>query len=347
MARSCKINFGLRLLLFVVLIGFSISLKATEPNESFATATVLSPGMLSVTDNLTPALFPDTIVGARALIGGNVYVYDDDGSPLGNGRASALYGISTNNGSIDFSITGFPDEAFEGGHGEIGDYEVFVDVYDFFGDPVHSFSEIHTLQPGQVDNFMFFREDYIGGTYDVYLDNTLGGVPGDIDFFTFTGLTPGASFTAETFQTSAFQIDTILGWFDASGTLTASDDDGGSGGLSLLQGTVPIEGKLTFAVTGYPDNDFLGNHSEDSDYELRLTVGVPGDFDGDGDVDGRDFLVWQPNPMVGNLADWQANYGTGNLLTAASIAVPEPASLSLVATIACTWAAFFFWRRSS
>jgi hypothetical protein len=38
---------------------------------------------------------------------------------------------------------------------------------------------------------------------------------------------------------------------------------------------------------------------------------------GDGDVDGRDFLVWQrghavPSASAGDLADWQANYGVGN-----------------------------------
>jgi len=53
-----------------------------------------------------------------------------------------------------------------------------------------------------------------------------------------------------------------------------------------------------------------------------------GDFDEDGDIDGRDLLVWQrgesPNPFsAGDLSDWQANYGMGPL-TAASVAVPEP-----------------------
>jgi hypothetical protein len=55
---------------------------------------------------------------------------------------------------------------------------------------------------------------------------------------------------------------------------------------------------------------------------------VPGDFDLDGDVDGRDFLMWQRNPTIGNLADWQANYGAGSL--SASTAVPEPAALQLI-----------------
>jgi fibronectin-binding autotransporter adhesin len=59
---------------------------------------------------------------------------------------------------------------------------------------------------------------------------------------------------------------------------------------------------------------------------------TPGDFDQDGDVDGRDFMVWQRNTSVGNLADWQANYGTGTgPLTAGTTAVPEPTSIVLVA----------------
>jgi hypothetical protein len=57
-------------------------------------------------------------------------------------------------------------------------------------------------------------------------------------------------------------------------------------------------------------------------------AGVPGDFDSDGDVDGRDFLVWQRNPSVGDLEDWQTNYGASSL--SASIAVPEPGSWALL-----------------
>ncbi len=66
----------------------------------------------------------------------------------------------------------------------------------------------------------------------------------------------------------------------------------------------------------------------DVDAIAALVTTIPGDFDGDGDVDGRDFLVWQRNTSVGNLSDWQANYGVG--LSAVSTAVPEPTSLVLV-----------------
>jgi hypothetical protein len=64
---------------------------------------------------------------------------------------------------------------------------------------------------------------------------------------------------------------------------------------------------------------------------------VTGDFDGDGDVDGRDFLAWQrgssPTPLsASDLADWQANFGTGAL--AATTAVPEPSCLALLLPLA-------------
>ncbi|QEG36431.1 hypothetical protein [Bythopirellula goksoeyrii] len=66
---------------------------------------------------------------------------------------------------------------------------------------------------------------------------------------------------------------------------------------------------------------------------LRFSIverpdGIAGDFDDDGDVDGNDFLVWQRNPAVGNLSDWQANYGAPPL--AASASVPEPATWMLL-----------------
>jgi hypothetical protein len=80
---------------------------------------------------------------------------------------------------------------------------------------------------------------------------------------------------------------------------------------------------------------------------LKITSfepGIPGDFDGDGDVDGRDFLAWQRNPSVGDLADWQANYGAGPL-TAASVAILEPASAVLALALMCLMPTGRFSRR--
>ena len=51
-----------------------------------------------------------------------------------------------------------------------------------------------------------------------------------------------------------------------------------------------------------------------------------GDFNGDGDVDGDDFLLWQRDPGDRSLADWEANFGIVAPLSATSTAVPEPAT---------------------
>ena len=61
---------------------------------------------------------------------------------------------------------------------------------------------------------------------------------------------------------------------------------------------------------------------------LNLTLADPGDFDLDGDIDGDDFLLWQRDPGIGELADWEANYGVPPL-TATISTIPETATLGL------------------
>jgi hypothetical protein len=69
-----------------------------------------------------------------------------------------------------------------------------------------------------------------------------------------------------------------------------------------------------------------------------------GDFDGDGDVDGRDFLAWQrgesPNPFSsGDLALWQEQYNAGSL--EAVKAVPEPCPFWLLGMLV----GVLWWKR--
>jgi hypothetical protein len=63
----------------------------------------------------------------------------------------------------------------------------------------------------------------------------------------------------------------------------------------------------------------------------QAAIGSPGDFNGDGVVDGADFLVWQRDDATpGGLDAWKANYGAGAGATIAAAGVPEPASLTLI-----------------
>jgi hypothetical protein len=319
-----------------VLLALAGRAYGTEPNETFNTRTVLGSGVLSVADELSLLSYPDTVLRVWNQFGG-VYQDDDDSSPLGDGYASAVYGAPTNSGSLDFTVSGWDDYDFVGSHVQAGFYEVFVDVFDFFGDPVDSFSEVRALQPGVTHDF-FFDGNFDWESYDVYIDNTVGG--GDVDFFTFTGLTPGEEFTARTQDPNETNIDTYLGWFNSAGSLVAANDDEDfDNGIftSLLTGNVPANGMLTFAVTGFGDETFFGDHEIEGMYELELefaSAELPGDFNDDGAVNAADYVVWRKGLGTtytqAHFNEWRANFGETAGAGAAS-AVPEPASLLLLA----------------
>ena len=78
-----------------------------------------------------------------------------------------------------------------------------------------------------------------------------------------------------------------------TGTTTQLTDDEYEDGLVVLSGS-----NVVWVV-------FDGDTTE----IFLATLALPGDFGGDGDVDGADFLAWQCNPGLGSLSDWQANYG--------------------------------------
>ncbi len=65
-----------------------------------------------------------------------------------------------------------------------------------------------------------------------------------------------------------------------------------------------------------------------------IATSLAGDFDGDDDVDGNDFLIWQrgnspTSPLSpDDLADWQANYGPPLMTSITS--VPEPSTVCLM-----------------
>ena len=97
-------------------------------------------------------------------------------------------------------------------------------------------------------------------------------------------------------------------------------------------------------ATADGSGSFVVNYGPASAFDPKNVVlsnfAVAGDFDHDGDVDGRDFLVWQrggsPSPLSpGDLLVWQTRFGTGAAVAAMG-AVPEPGvgTLSLAALAA-------------
>jgi len=268
--------------------------------------------------------------------------------------------VPTNSGSIDFAVSGYDDFDFIGAHLESGNYEVFIDVYDFSEELIDSFSNgPQMLEEGFVDEYSYSNVDWIGGSYDVYISNGPAIVT-DIDFFTFTGLTPGTPIAARTSDPDELEIDTLLGWFNNLGELIYFDDDEAGDFLSLIEGVVPEEGQLTFAVTGYGDEEFIGQHSQSGAYGLELelnSASLISDYDGNRIVDAADYTVWRdhlaqsfsltnenPTAMTPGIVDeedyalWKSYFGTSSgagsgvaIPSAAPLlpAVPEPASLSL------------------
>jgi len=105
---------------------------------------------------------------------------------------------------------------------------------------------------------------------------------------------------------------------------------------------------LTPTDANFISLEVLDNHWPDNGgdrvgiSEIRFTgaaiSATPGDFDGDLDVDGADFLAWQrgesPIPLSAtDLALWETGFGAPAV--AAVQAVPEPASLMLIVLGMC------------
>lgn len=95
-------------------------------------------------------------------------------------------------------------------------------------------------------------------------------------------------------------------------------------GLRIGNSTPALENTLIFGDS----SDASGDVSAEW-YRVGVYGSViPGDFDQDGDVDGRDFLVWQRGSEslydAGDLADWKNNYGLQSSSLFAAMAVPEP-----------------------
>ncbi|MEO0587420.1 MAG: PEP-CTERM sorting domain-containing protein [Planctomycetota bacterium] len=268
-------------------------------NDTFFDRTILPTGVLSVSNDLESPFneenfAPDTILAAYDSFG-DIIDEDDDGSSRGDGFASALFGVPIDEeGFLEFRVSGFGDDFFTGAHSEEGDLEIEVNIFSD-GEFIDSLFFDPFLSSGSTFEYSETNSDWAFANYDIEIDNA-PSFDFDLDFYTFTGLTPGESFTATLDSDEEF-IDTLLGLYDGTGTLVDENDDSGNGGLSALSGVVPANGELTFAVTGFPDFGYFGDHSVQGAYDLTLEVGdaLAGDFDGDGDVDAADIDLLYAN----------------------------------------------------
>ena len=119
------------------------------------------------------------------------------------------------------------------------------------------------------------------GAYGIALDETRGTLwvadgwsagdsgdrdIGDRDIFEVSGL----GTDPVDIEVVSGGFDTILGLFDANGSIVATDDDGGVDALSRFSNVAPDNGTVRFGISGYYDVGFDGNHSEFGSYQIAV-----------------------------------------------------------------------------
>lgn len=168
-----------------------------------------------------------------------------------------------------------------------------------------------------------------------------------------------APFSAFTIHTAGSAFDTELALYSETGQVVVENDDFDgevASQIDLSNGLPPgdyvaaISGFNTIFDDGYSvsPGSIGGNYSvgvAGSDFAGEIGAGqvayigfriaeISGDFDGDRDVDGNDFLTWQRGESLDplsseDLAAWQANYGAPGSLASRQL-VPEPSGALLV-----------------
>lgn len=66
------------------------------------------------------------------------------------------------------------------------------------------------------------------------------------------------------------EFDPVLGLFSAISERRAANDNFGGSIFPQLSVTVPVDGMLHFAVSGFADFDFIGEHGHFGDYSLAI-----------------------------------------------------------------------------
>ena len=214
---------------------------------------------------------------------------------------------------------------------------------------------------GTLSGFQIFDAEFPTNlTLEINTDTGIGKIknttlgPIAFDFYEITS-SPSASLTFSTWDSLEDQDfegngapGTGNGWEELGSPGALGDNllsefylDGDStidAGASISLGAIfdPNDGQQ--GHIGFRYND-VGSFTRMGRISIVTGMGIDGDFDGNGVVDGLDFLLWQrggsPNPLSqSDLQDWEDNYGMVAPLSAvssASSAVPEPTSLALLA----------------
>jgi hypothetical protein len=234
----------------------------------------------------------------------------------------------------------------------------------------------HALTATEVTNDATFGPDVVnpGGTLSLQVNKTTGAVtlvnsasaPLSLEFYRISSA--GGALSTVNWNSLDDQNISALDGTDA-GTVEGDspgegwDEAGGSSANQLVEEFLRSAGSTIAANSsislGNAFNTAIFGAGNNGDLQFQfgvnngalitgtvsyVTGGPAGDYDGDGDVDGADFLVWQrgfgSTHTAATLATWKANFGAHG--TAAAGTVPEPTSMALVFGIGLLLAS---WRR--
>lgn len=235
------------------------------------------------------------------------------------GRFTLAYGdISAIDGAAGYSCGGDTTSGFEpetdlSKHKiprDVAVYEVFVADNDLDGQYFDIVTPNPFPDPFEPNNTLTSPRPPIRALpFSTHAQHTAIAA-GDVDFYRFRARA-GEILAIETVPGTP--LDTMVGLFDAAGTLLALDDDGGVGGtgsLSRLLVRVPADGVYAVGVTTWPDFGFTGAGNETGRYVLsvRSYTGAILELDDDGSIEVP--LTQFQFPFQGAL--WSSVFVNGN-----------------------------------
>jgi Tol biopolymer transport system component len=297
----------------------------------------------NLSNNNTIEVIGSTENLAEIEFSGNVFNRDDVGLITGQNALMRFQGGLANEGAL---AIGFGASSIIGDIENNGEIVVSGGGNATFYDDVIQNKDLVVSQVGVTTSVAVFFGAFTGS----------GGSSGGGDIFFEGDLQPGNSPASVTFENNVSLGNSATTEIEIAGLSAGTEHDqievigdlvlNGDLNVTLLDGFSPELGDsfdiLNWSsLTGTFDTINLPLLGSGLSWNLSqlytagiLEIGLGGDFDHDGDIDGRDFLIWQRggSPIAlsaTDLVDWQANYGAGQL-TAESVAVPEPGSLMLV-----------------
>ncbi len=246
-----------------------------EPNDTFATRSIfLGPfnchartyysGKLGGLDTR----IPDTMACFTGFAQEFCTAQNDDGGQYASYGGSGMFGL-TSAGPFQLRVTGKGNPGFGNGvaHGQLGKFEVYITYRDAVGLVIGATQLSGELVTGN-ETILFSGIAVLPGTatFDIVV-NPLAGEQGDVDFYEFDGLRPGASYEVRIIGGMSDRLvplqtlDTVMGEYTSAGGLTANINDdiaGAADRRSVVTITADGVGRIFFAISGYDDFDFDG-----------------------------------------------------------------------------------------